>query len=109
VNYDGTVKMWKRDGSPITEIKAHKDSVLSVSWTSDGQTLATAGSDDSVKLWPIKDLDTLLVQGCNWLDTYLINSPQKLQELTTCQTTSRKLAAAPPDRRQRGTRQSGSY
>jgi hypothetical protein len=52
------------------------------------------GSNGSVKLWPIADLDTLLVRGCNWLDTYLINTPQTLEKLTVCQTPKRKLAAA---------------
>ena len=92
---DGSVKLWQRDGSLITDIKANQGSVMSVSWSPDGQTLATGGYDGSVKLWPIKDLDTLLVQGCNWLDTYLINSPQVLEKLTTCQTPARVLAAAP--------------
>jgi hypothetical protein len=41
------------------------------------------------------DLDTLLVRGCNWLDTYLIYTPQDLRKLTACQTPRRILAAAP--------------
>jgi hypothetical protein len=48
---DGSVKLWKRDGSLISEIKANQGSVNSVSWTPDGQTLATGGEDGSIKLW----------------------------------------------------------
>jgi WD40 repeat protein len=92
---DGNVKLWKRDGSPITEIKANQDIVTSVSWTPDGQTLTTGGGDGSIKLWPIADLDTLLVRGCDYLNTYLINRPESLQKLKTCQTPTRVRAAAP--------------
>ena len=138
VETNDTVKLWKRDGSPIAEIKANQASVISMSWSPDGQTLATGGTNDTVKLWkrdglpiteiktnqqqcqerklearwpnfghrwrlwqlssmwPIEDLDALLVQrGCNWLDTFFISSPQTLEGLTVCQTTKRTLAAAP--------------
>ncbi|MBC1197175.1 AAA-like domain-containing protein [Microcystis aeruginosa BLCCF158] len=93
-----SVKLWKRDGTPITSLNAEQGSVWSVSWTSDGQTLATGGSDGSdgsVKLWPIPNLDTLLVGGCNWLEGYLIQSPRDLQKLKVCQTTELLLASAP--------------
>ncbi|NCR39710.1 MAG: hypothetical protein GPJ21_07480 [Microcystis aeruginosa W13-11] len=92
---DGSVKLWKRDGSPITRLNAEQGSVWSVSWTGDGQTLATGGDDGSVKLWPSANLDTLLVQGCNWLEGYLIQSPRDLQKLKVCQTTELLLASAP--------------
>jgi WD40 repeat protein len=68
---------------------------LNVSWTPDGQTLATGGDDNNIKLWPIADLDTLLVRGCDYLNTYLINRPESLQKLKTCQTPARVRAAAP--------------
>jgi WD40 repeat protein len=66
-----------------------------VSWSSDGQTLATGGDDGSVKLWPIEDLDALLVRGCNWLKIYWIQTPQALQKLKVCQTPELRLASAP--------------
>jgi hypothetical protein len=66
-----------------------------VSWSGDGQTLATGGDDGTVKLWLIEDLDALLVRGCNWLNPYLIATPQALQKLTVCQTPDRRRAAAP--------------
>jgi hypothetical protein len=93
---DGSVKLWNRDGSPITTLDAQQGRVRSVSWSGDGQTLATGGDDGSVKLWPLNnlDLDQLLERGCNWLDTYLINTPLTLQTLTACQTPSRTRAAA---------------
>ena len=51
------------------EIPAQQGSVWSVSWTPDGQTLATGGSDGSVKLWtrtgePVKTLAAQ--QGSVW-------------------------------------------
>jgi hypothetical protein len=75
-------------------IPTHQGSVNSVSWTNDGQTLATLGLDGTVKFWPIENLDTLLVRGCNWLDTYLIYTPQDLRKLKACHTDKRNRAAA---------------
>ena len=45
------------------EIPSRQGSVRSISWSSDGQTLATGGGDGSVKLWsrsgePLKTIDT---------------------------------------------------
>ena len=49
--YDGSVKLWNRNGEPLKSLDAHQGGVLSVSWTADGETLATGGYDGSVKLW----------------------------------------------------------
>jgi WD40 repeat protein len=48
---DGTIKLWKHDGSPITTIKTEQNSVISVNFNPDGQTLVSGGSDGTVKLW----------------------------------------------------------
>ncbi|WP_017316096.1 nSTAND1 domain-containing NTPase [Mastigocladopsis repens] len=48
---DKTVKLWKRDGSLITTLKAHSEPVTSVGISSDGQTIASASADKTVKLW----------------------------------------------------------
>ncbi|UJB72977.1 hypothetical protein HRE53_30050 (plasmid) [Acaryochloris sp. 'Moss Beach'] len=91
---DGTVKLWNQKGQPIESIQTHQGSVSRVSWSPNGQTLATGGYDGTVKLWPIKNLETLLEKGCNWLDRYLITTPQELQKLKVCQTPTRRLEAA---------------
>jgi WD40 repeat protein len=93
---DGTVKLWKSDGTPISTIQTNQGTIVSIGSTSDGQTLATGGSDGTVKLWPIDtNLDTLLDKGCNWLNVYFIGKPKELLKLHTCQTSDRTLAAAP--------------
>ncbi|MFO0280091.1 MAG: hypothetical protein ACK51U_03485, partial [bacterium] len=38
------------------------------------------------RVWPVENLDRLLVRGCNWLKNYLIVNPQMLAKLSTCQT-----------------------
>ena len=92
---DGTVKLWTRSGELITTIAAHQTTVRDVSWNPDGQLLATGGEDKTLKLWTTDDLETSLTKGCNWLNSYLIGSPQVLQTLPLCQTPDRLRAAAP--------------
>jgi WD40 repeat protein len=92
---DGSVKLWTRSGELMTTIAVHQTTVRGVSWNPDGQLLATAGADQTIKLWNTDDLETLLTKGCNWLNSYLIGSPQVLQTLPQCQTPDRLRAAAP--------------
>ena len=40
--------------SPRDTIAAHQDTVLALSWSPDGRTLATAGYDRAVKLWDVQ-------------------------------------------------------
>ncbi|MBF2046883.1 MAG: AAA family ATPase [Elainella sp. C42_A2020_010] len=48
---DGTVKLGKRDGKPITTLQAHQDTITAIQFSPDGQTLASASSDQTIKLW----------------------------------------------------------
>ena len=49
--YDGSTKLWDRDGKPITSINSNQGSANSVAFSPDGSRLATAGFDRSTKLW----------------------------------------------------------
>lgn len=48
---DNTIKLWRLDGSLIKTLKGHTDTVLSVSFSPDGQTIASTGLDQTIKLW----------------------------------------------------------
>ena len=46
-----TVRLWGADGTLFQTLTEHIDRVSSVSWSSDGETIASASDDNTVKLW----------------------------------------------------------
>ncbi|MGF1673942.1 MAG: WD40 repeat domain-containing protein [Rivularia sp. (in: cyanobacteria)] len=61
----------------IKTLKGHTNVVTSVSFSSDGKTLASASIDKTIILWNL-DLDDLLVRGCKLIQNYqnyLENNP----------------------------------
>ena len=82
---DKTVKLWDiKTAKEIKTLKGHSDGVLSISFSPDGKTIASASNDKTIKLWNL-NLEDLLAQGCNWLEYYLPNYPETLEELKVCQ------------------------
>ena len=70
----------------LQEFKGHQDSVTSVSFSPDGKTIATGSRDNTARLWPVRNLDRVLKDGCAWLRDYLHNREVKLsyQERRLC-------------------------
>ncbi|WP_414583942.1 WD40 repeat domain-containing protein, partial [Scytonema sp. PCC 10023] len=67
-------------GQLISTFTGHTGTVFSVGFSPDGKTLASGSSDTTIKLWNL-DLDSLLAQGCRWLDGYLATRPDEAKEL----------------------------
>ncbi len=66
---DNTVKLWNLKGKEIKTFKGHKNYVLSVNFSPDGQIIASGSRDETVKLWSLdgKEIKTLHTRG-NVLD-----------------------------------------
>ncbi|WP_071777278.1 WD40 repeat domain-containing protein [Coleofasciculus chthonoplastes] len=81
---------WNR----LTELKGHQGTVNSANFSPDGQRIVTASDDKTARVWRTDGLDSLLAQGCDWLNQHLIFNPQDLETLAVCQTPANKTAAA---------------
>jgi WD40 repeat protein len=55
-----------------------------MSFSPDGERLATTGEDGTVRLWRVEGLDELLSRGCDWLKDYLATHPEALKKLEVC-------------------------
>ncbi|BAZ70462.1 WD-40 repeat protein [Fischerella sp. NIES-4106] len=69
---DNTVRIWDLLGREIATLW-HQDRVKSANFTQDGQKIVTAFDDtnNTKKIWEVKNLKQLVTQGCDWLHNYL--------------------------------------
>jgi WD40 repeat protein len=48
----GAIRLWSWDGTLLLTLEGHKDSICSLAFSADGQTLASVGDDGIINLWP---------------------------------------------------------
>jgi WD40 repeat protein len=51
---DGTVRIWRKDGTLGGTLEGHTDAVRAVAVSADGEIVATGGSDGSVRVWELE-------------------------------------------------------
>jgi WD40 repeat protein len=76
---DNIIKLWRPDGTLVTTLTGHTDSVRGLGFSADGFRLASASFDSTVILWNL-DIDNLLARNCAWIHGYLANNPNLTEE-----------------------------
>jgi WD40 repeat protein len=68
-NMHGYVKIWKRKGSRVEEIRrfrAHLDGVTAVAYSADSQVLVTSGMDEEIRVWGMGNFEMVGELGKIW-------------------------------------------
>jgi WD40 repeat protein len=51
--FDGAVRLWAKDGSPLRVLEGHAGTVCAVAAARDGVVLASGGDDQTVRIWAV--------------------------------------------------------
>ncbi|MDZ7953112.1 hypothetical protein [Nostoc sp. DedQUE09] len=70
---DGTVKLWKLDGTEITTLRGHTAAIRQIAISRDGSVLTSGGDDNTLILWSLPQILKLdaLTYGCKLVQDYL--------------------------------------
>ncbi|MBE9062991.1 AAA-like domain-containing protein [cf. Phormidesmis sp. LEGE 11477] len=79
--HDGIAKVWA-EGTAEPRTLDHGSWVLSVAISTDDSTVVTGSEDGTAKVWD-RNLDSLVVKGCNWLQEYFDTHPE--EDKTICE------------------------
>jgi WD40 repeat protein len=82
------VRLWDLKGRQVAEFRGDWDNTVSLSFSTDSKQIAAAGNKKigadgdnrkvgKVRLWDIKELDSLIQGGCDWLTDYFKSHPGK--------------------------------
>ncbi|MDJ0556791.1 MAG: CHAT domain-containing protein, partial [Microcoleaceae cyanobacterium MO_207.B10] len=50
-SWDGTIKLWKKDGTLVETLSGHNNDVLDVAFSPDGKLIALGSGDKTIKVW----------------------------------------------------------
>ncbi len=78
-------QQWTLSGQQVAEFKTNQGVATSISFSPDGKQVAISGSNGKVLLRPVRNLDQLLAQGCDWLKDYFVTHPEARKNLQVCQ------------------------
>jgi WD40 repeat protein len=84
---DGALRLWTLSGQQLAELKGHQDKpIRSLDFSQDSQLLVTASEDETAIIWRVRDLQSLLTEGCRWLNNnYLKTHSTEKQKLPFCE------------------------
>jgi WD40 repeat protein len=85
---DRTIKFWNLEGQELKTIEGNETADIgSIAFSPDGQVLASVSNDKKISFWNTEtsDFNHLITRSCDWLKDYLINHPETLKDIPTCQ------------------------
>ena len=64
------VKIWDFQGRQLAQFRGHWNQTVNIGFSPSGKYIVAAGDNGVVERWQMKDLNTLLDDGCKWLEDY---------------------------------------
>ena len=80
---DGKVKVWDLQGRQIAEFNDEKGAIWGISFGKDGK-VVIGGDKGLAQLWKLRELDELLNDGCEWLESYIKSHPNDVEIRKVC-------------------------
>jgi WD40 repeat protein/energy-coupling factor transporter ATP-binding protein EcfA2 len=83
---NGTVRLWRADGTPLPSIAGQNDRVNDLTFGPSSETVITAGRDGTVRIWNVANIATKepkeqIKQACSWISDYIRNSLKSDNEI----------------------------
>ncbi|MEB3314348.1 MAG: WD40 repeat domain-containing protein [Cyanobacteriota bacterium] len=82
LSWNQRVRLWDSQGNPVAEYRG-ETGFWDVGFSPEGDLLAV-GSDGKGQWLPVKSLDQLVKQGCDWIADYRQTHPEATQDLQFC-------------------------
>ncbi|HIK16410.1 MAG TPA: hypothetical protein IGS53_14160 [Leptolyngbyaceae cyanobacterium M33_DOE_097] len=81
-SWNNMARIWDLNGNQLAEYRSQAGLWDAVFLSSDQ--IAAGGWGGTITLWPVKDLDQLLQDGCTWMKDYLRTHPAEKKDFPYC-------------------------